>query len=88
MTTETPNEPGNRHDLMRSTVLFSVLLLAGATAVTWAWNTILPDYAGLAPFRFAEGISIAIGTLLLGALFETGRGLAARFAFGRRAPHR
>jgi len=60
---------------MRKTLQVCALLIAGAIAFTWSWNTILPDLAGLPRFRFAEGLSISILALLLGALFAAGQRL-------------
>ena len=51
------------------------LFVIGAIAVTWAWNTIVPDLVGLSRFRFSEGLSVAILAFALGALFEAGRQL-------------
>lgn len=64
-------------DLVRRLALATIIVVCGAIATTWSWNTIVPDLSGLAEFRFAEGLSIAILALLMGALFETGRRLVA-----------
>lgn len=69
------NERSHGHTLVRRFAVTTIVVVSGAIAATWSWNTIVPDLAGLAEFRFAEGLSIAILTLLLGALFETGRRL-------------
>ncbi len=53
------------------------LFVVGAIAVTWAWNTIVPDLVGVSRFRFSEGLSVAILAFALGALFEAGRRLVA-----------
>lgn len=68
------------HDLIRRTINHVLLVVAGAIAVTWSWNTTVPELSGLAEFRFAEGLSIAVLAYLLGALFESGRQLVARHA--------
>lgn len=73
MTTETPDIRTHRRGLIQRLTLIAVLLLACAASVTWTWNTIVPELSGLARFHFAEGLSIAVTMLLIGALFETGR---------------
>ena len=61
------------HRLMYRIFVGTGLVIAGAIAVTWAWNTIVPDLTGLSRFRFAEGLAIAILMLIMGALFSAGR---------------
>lgn len=68
------------HDLIRRIIHHILVVVAGAIAVTWSWNTIVPELSGLAEFRFAEGLSIAVLAYLLGALFESGRQLVTRHA--------
>jgi hypothetical protein len=70
---------------MRKLTVTSVLLLACAASVTWAWNTIVPELSGLARFRFSEGLSLAVTTLLVGAVFEAGRCLVGEPARSRHA---
>jgi hypothetical protein len=63
------------HDLLRRLLHVAGLAVVGAIAVTWAWNTVMPNVSGLARFRYAEGLSIALLTVFVGALFESGRRL-------------
>jgi hypothetical protein len=67
-----------RHDLWRNLFLVALVAIGGAIAVTWAWNTTVPGLSGLARMRFAEGMSLAILVLFVGALFESGRRLVSR----------
>ena len=83
MKTETHDTHEFRHGLAARAILATALLLAGAVAATWAWNTVVTELAGLARFRFAEGLAIALATVLFGALFEIGRALARGLPFGR-----
>lgn len=83
MKTETHDTHEFRHGPAARAFLATALVLAGAVAATWAWNTIVTDLAGLARFRFAEGLAIALATVLFGALFETGRALARELLAGR-----
>lgn len=84
MTIDAPIARTHKSGLMQKLTLTGVLLLAGAASVTWAWNTIVPELSGLARFRFVEGLSLAVTTLLGGALFEAGRRLVSDTA---RAAH-
>ena len=61
--------------LRRLTV--AALMVVGAIAVTWSWNSIVPDLSGMAHFRFAQGLSVAVTACFLGALFEAGRRFVA-----------
>ena len=63
------------HDVLRRLLYVAGLALVGAIAVTWAWNTVMPNVSGLARFRYAEGFSIAMLMVFAGALFESGRQL-------------
>jgi len=72
-------ERSRDRSLMHGTLAALGLLAAGAIAVTWSWNTIVPDLTGLARLRFAEGLSLACLALVSGALFGTGQRLAGTF---------
>ncbi|MCC2113312.1 MAG: hypothetical protein KDJ16_14855 [Hyphomicrobiales bacterium] len=71
-----------RHDhdhdrgVFHGVLLLTGLILAGAIAVTWGWNTIVSQIGEPAGFRFAEGLAVATMAVLAGALFEAGRRLA------------
>lgn len=75
MTTDVHNAPTHNRGFLQKLTVAVVLLLACAASVTWAWNTIVPELSGLARFRFAEGLPLAVTTLLVGAVFEAGRRL-------------
>ena len=66
------------HKIVVQAVQFSALLIAGAIAFTWSWNTIVPDLSGLPRVQFAEGLSISTLTVCLGALFALGQKLVTK----------
>ncbi|MCP4082829.1 MAG: hypothetical protein GY743_21590 [Planctomycetaceae bacterium] len=69
------------HNLIHRILIAAGLLVVSAIAVTWSWNTIVPELSGLARIRFVEGFSITLTVLLLGTLFEAGRRLISSPVF-------
>jgi len=84
MTNDAPASIGPGRGLGRRLMFAALIICACSVSISWTWSRLVPDIAGLARVRFAEGLAITVAVLLLGAVFETGRRLASGHGEARR----